>query len=269
MADTVEFREIKLRCLEHLIRPLVRYCMRNSHSYQDYARVGKQIFIQAAEKELRKTSKKVNVSRLSALTGINRAEVTKHYKESEPGAGQRLSVLWRVLGQWEQDERFSTKRREPRVLSYKGQDSEFHQLVKTISKDMNPGTVLYELERSNLVQKTPKGVKRVRQLADQGEDLEKLFELVSKDVDMCINAAEVNAAREVKISNLYVRTEYDNVFDKDLEKIRSWFVNEGKAFHRRARDFLSKYDQDVHPEPGEKAGRKVALSAVSFVYPDE
>ncbi len=259
----MKFRSIQLECLQLLLWPVIRYCMRHSYSYQDFINVAKIIFVRAAEEEIRKSTTKVNVSRISALTGIYRDDVKRIYYEKPEPSAEPLSVLGRIIGQWEQDSRFRNAAGKPRVLSYQGPDSEFHELVSAVSMHLNPGTMVFELQRIGVVEKTVKGLKLVRQLAAPEDDLRRGFEILSNDMETLIQAIEENLYRKSRISNLHIRTEYDNVFTKDLPKIRLWLIKEGKKFHRKARNFLSKFDQDIHPNPKAESGGKVTITAFS------
>lgn len=268
MINSEKLRLLHIDCLQLILRPIVRYCVRRAQSYQDFIGAAKVVFVQVAEEEILKTSKKVNVSRISAITGIYRDDVTRLYREKEVPSGEPLSVLARVLGQWEQDERFINKAGKPRVLTWEGKDSEFQGLVETVSKHLNPGTILFELIRAGSVEKTAKGLKRGRQLAASESDFRKGFELLAHDLNTLVLAVEDNILEERPVSNLHIRTEYDNIFYKDLPKIRKWLVQEGKKFHRKARNFLAKFDSDIHPVPGERAGAQVVVTAYSLTSPD-
>jgi hypothetical protein len=256
MKTFTQSRSIQLECLRLLLWPIVRYCLRHSHSYQDFINVAKVVFVNAAEEEILKTSPKVNVSRISALTGIYRDDVRRLYKDRESHSEQPLSVLGRVIGQWEQDKRFLSSNGKPRALTYQGTKAEFQRLVAAVSKHLNPGTVLFELARIGAVKKT-KGMLQLNQkVGALATDPREGFELLSKDVDTLIHAVEENLLEKREVANLHIRTEYDNIFQKDMNKIRKWFVREGKMFHKKARDFLSKYDQDINPDAKENLEAK-------------
>ena len=68
-------------------------------------------------------------------------------------------MISRVVAQWENDRRFLTQAGKPRVLSCDEDDSEFSELVRLVSKDLHPGTVLFELERSGIVERSKRGVR--------------------------------------------------------------------------------------------------------------
>jgi hypothetical protein len=72
--------------------------------------------------------------------------------------------------------------------------------------------------------------------------------------------------QKVDPKNLHIHTEYDNVPTKDLPKIRAWLLDQGKAFHRRAREYLSRFDRDVSRTSSESdsGSGRVIVTAFSW-----
>lgn len=258
--------------IEMLMKPIVRYCLRNAISFQDFINSAKVVFVRVAEEEIRKSTQKVNVSRLSVMTGLYRRDVTKIYRENEAPALQQQSILSRILAQWEQDRQFCSKPGVPKALSVSGEDSEFRKLVYTVSAHVNAGTILFELERLGSVKRVGDQV-RLQNVYHrfQGEKAEG-FKILADDLELILQAAEENIVQKKAIRNLHLRTTFDNIYASDVPTIRQWFVDQGKLFHKRARDFLSQFDKDMNPRPDdEPAGVKVELGAYSFtsIFPDE
>jgi hypothetical protein len=98
----------------------------------------------------------------------------------------------RVLGQWEQDSRFSTKTGKPRVLSWKGQKSEFAELVKCVTNDVRAGTVLFELPRSGVVVKAPRGLPLIRPTLPVNVDVQSRWDFLARNIETLVRAAEQN-----------------------------------------------------------------------------
>lgn len=61
-------------------------------------------------------------------------------------------------------------------------------------------------------------------------------------------------------------TEYDNVCLDELPKVKEWLLKEGTKFHKKARDFISKYDLDVTPNDKKIGGGHVFLGAFGRAY---
>jgi len=241
-------RTIQLQILRTLLKPLVRFALRHSHSIQDFVNAAKVTFVNVAEEEILRATRKINVSRISAMTGLYREEVQKIFKDKELPVEAPVSVLGRVIGQWRHDKRFLTKSGTPRVLSYRGEDSEFHKLCYSVSQALNAGTLIFELTRMGYASKGPQGIKLLKQMIGIDEDARPGFELLARDMESLMVTIEENLLfREVQeISNLHIRTEYDNVSVRALPAIKRWLIQEGKNFHKRCRRFISKFDKDIN-----------------------
>lgn len=257
-------RTLQTHALELLLRPIIRFCLKHSLQIQDLLNAAKRVFVDLADQEIRQHTKKVNVSRLSVVTGLYREEVRRIYIEGAAIETRPSSLLGRVVGQWEQDRRFRNKEGEPRVLSCDGEGSEFYNLVRLVSKNINPATVLFELERNGAVERTARGLKFKRPTFAASENKLTGYELLSRDLESLVRAVEENL--EGQKVNLHIRTEFDNLYVRNLPQIREWLVLHGKRFHKEVRDYLSQFDKDINPDadPNEPAQTKVMLSTFSL-----
>ena len=259
-----------LRLLQSLLTPAIRLCLRRSIMFYDFVEIAKRAFVDLAEEELQRNKTKINASRVNLLTGIYRHDIARITRTREAPLPQRQSLLAAVIGHWEQSRKFKTKRGQPRILSYGTEDSEFHSLVRSVSSNINPTTVLLELERSGAVQKSPHGVKLIRTEQQVAIDEEQLRDLLSRDLNDLVTAVEDNIQTPSNVlGNLHLRTEYDNIYVKDLPAIRTWLLEQGRDFHRRIRQFLSGFDKDVSPDlnPDQPAGGRVSVTAFSLSHP--
>lgn len=259
-------RNIRDETLKRMLKPLVRYCVRGSDTIQHLFTLLKAVYVEVAVEELEQAGSKVNMSRINLMTGVHRADIAKIYKKNEPLKPFIGDIVRRVLGQWEHDEEFCTKDGKPRVLRYQGEDNDLERLLAKVSTSVGPKAVLFELERADVIEKTRAGIKlkQVSIRSTTGSVHEK--RILASNMQALVNAAMENeeSAEEEK-PNLLIRTEYDNVFQDDLPRIRSWLRREGRKFHKRARDYISKYDKDIHDRPGRSAGGRVVLGAFSFI----
>jgi len=264
MTVTEKSLQIRSECLKWLIRPLVRYCVRKGFTFQDYSRLSKELFVETAEKELREREEKVNISRVSAITGIGRNEVTRISITNEPLKTPSESIADRVLVQWEQDKRYLNKAGKPRVLSYEGEGSEFYRLVYTVNKHINPGTILFELLRIGAVEKTANGLKRLSIAKGFTEDVLRGYQMISRDAEHLMQSIEENIRHADSESNLHLASYFDNIVKSSIPEIRKWLIREGKLFHRRARDYISGFDRDINPDLEGEGGGYVYLNAFSL-----
>lgn len=261
---TADSSNTLIQCLRLMLRPVIRFCIRRTLSVQDMIESAKIVFIEVAEEELQRKNEKVNVSRLSVLCGLHRRDVMRIYREGRT-KDESMAFATRVVGQWLQDKKFCNASGKPRTLSLEGDDSEFRKLVRSISSDVNPGTVLFELERVGAAERVKGGLKlRARAYVPRNNPTEG-FKLLAADAEDLMAAVEENVFGEDQEAtpNLHAKTEYDNISKAHLPMIREWLYKEGSAFHAKVRNFLAGFDKDMNPKLSQEGGARVAVGTFS------
>jgi hypothetical protein len=133
----------------------------------ELVRAAKLSFVRAAANEVVPKGSRVNVSRLSVVTGLTRKEVSvllgKPAKPRKTRMKKRAMEqrALRVLRGWRVDPLFQTPSGRPAPLSIRGNRKAFPQLVRTYAGDVTPVSVLKELERLELI-KTRAGKVQLR-----------------------------------------------------------------------------------------------------------
>lgn len=251
--------------LRQLLKPIMRYCLRRSLKLQEILEASKAALIEVAEEELSALGERGTVNRLSIMTGLHRADVARLQALGEDAPGDHASnVINRLIAQWQSDKRFLTEGKKPRVLSFDGKQGDFAKLVRSISADPNPYSLLTELLRIGAVEHTSKGIRLTTPEYIVRSDPKKSFEHLSQDCEDLISAVEENIFTHSGVPHLHLRTEYDNIPQEFLPTIRKWLLQEGSAFHKRVGAFLSRYDRDTNkklPRDGESA--RVVLGSYS------
>ena len=252
-----------LRIMAAICKPLARYCLRNAIGVQQAIEALKKSFIDLAGETIEASGHTPNVSRLSIATGLQRRDVQRLISEDR-NVRQAPHALSRIIAAWETQSTYTTKNGKPKVLSFEGADSEFHGLVRLITSDLHPGTVLFQLENMGVVEKTPHGA-RLKYAAERVQNNpEKAYQLMSQDMDDLPCAVEENIASTREIPHLHGRTEYDNILQSALPEVEQWLLKEGSLFHQKARAYLSQFDCDLHPHKKGDAGSRVALVTFSI-----
>lgn len=248
--------DIRSSWLRLLLRPIVRFCIRHGVTVQQLVENVKSLSVELAAEEMRASSDKVTVSRLSVLTGLQRRDISRMLREetSEPVVG---SLATRVLGYWENNKRYKNKSNNlPRSLSVE----EFRALVSKVSTDVNPATILFNLERMGAITKNSNGrVELIRSRYIPQEDPTESFRILERDCEDLIQTVEQNVLQPEKPRQLHGRTEFDNISRAHLDEIRKWLRSEGTLFHQRVRQYLSQFDLDINPELKGSGGAYVAL----------
>ena len=254
----------KQNWLSHLLRGVIRFCLRQGLTIQDIVETSKKVIVDTASEEIRSSGESVNVSRLSLLTGLHRRDVGRILKGEKP-LGAANNFIARIITQWEQDKRFKNKTGKPKALNYVGENSSFKKLVRAVSADISPATVLFELKRIGAVKETTNGnLELISNVYTVDKDASAGFEFTAKDIDYLLCAVEENLLSPDGTANLHARTEYDNIYKSDLPKIKKWLLREGSIFHKRVRDYLASFDKDINPSKGKEGGGKVVIGAYSL-----
>ena len=255
------------RILFGMLRPIVRFAVRRSIPIQEFIEILKRAYVEVVTQELTTRGTKANASKISLMSGMYRDDVTRILKSDNETITETPNTLWRIVGQWQNDARFCTKKGSPRLLSYEtGTESEFRSLVESVSKRFHYGTVYNEMLRLKMIEKTNYGVRLRMDTGGYIHAPEEGFDIMSQEFDTLSEAVEENLLNRGKTVNLHIRTEYDNVAAPALPEIKQWLVQEGKLFHKRARDYISSFDKDINPQLGDEVpgGGKVVLSAFSL-----
>jgi hypothetical protein len=246
------------------MRPLALFCVRRGVKYREFVDIAKGVFLEAAEEEIAHSGYQRSTSKISVMTGIQRFEV-KRLLEEHPDSGDRNLVV-RVVGLWSNSSRFADSRGRARKLTYRGARSEFAKLVRAVSKDLNPHTVMFELERLAVLTKDDEHIALRQHALIAHGDPETGMRFVAQDVSDLLSAGVENCFAAHVTPNLHARTEYDNISDENLPVIKRWFLELGARVHAETRKFLSSFDRDLTPQREQGTGRnRVTLGTFSFI----
>lgn len=248
--------------LRNLLLPLVRFALDRGLKHQDLIEAAKLAFIDVARERV--SAEQATVSKLSILTGLQRYDVKSLLqRELVTAETSRQSLVARVLSRWANDKRFLNERGRPRVLTCDGKESEFAALVNQVSQAINPYTVLFELERLKLVQRTSKGLKLESAIMIDSKDVQGGLKLLAHDSNDLYRAVTDNIFQNQDLPQLHIRTEYDNIPLSVLPQIRLWILKAGTQFHAKVQKYLSTFDRDTCTETSLKNDNSTARVAVT------
>lgn len=248
-----------------MLRPIVDFAIARGVKFQDFVEIAKRGFVQGAERQLIREGKEVSHSRIAIMTGIQRPEVKRvlaREVKTEP-----KDLVARLLGQWQHDRRFLDGRKKPKRLRIKGNQSEFARLVCLVSKDLNPHTVRFELERLGLIKVRDGMAALERAVFITSGDPEQTIRFGAEDASDLLRAVGDNAFLSNKTPHLHARTQYDNIPDEYVPQIREWLLDLGGQFHAECRQFLSSFDRDINPKSARSEGRnRVVVGTFSLSH---
>jgi hypothetical protein len=249
--------------LAELLRPAVRFALRRGVKVRALIHELKNLLVEEAHRELARTSNEPTVSKLAVMTGLQRRDVQRVSASlSEPA--QHLDLMTRIIGAWSTDPRFS-RTGDPRDLSLEGADSTFAHLVKSISMDLNPATVLFELERLRLVERNGDLLRLLWSSYQISGDVDDAYILLQRDIHALVEGVDTNIRQASGIPNLHISTHFDNVSTEATPQIKEWLLKKGAAFHAEVREFVGSFDKDINPTRyAEQGGVTVTVGSFSF-----
>ena len=157
-ASSQKVRDAEVASLVSALLPLADLCIKSGYGVGHLVVAAKMASISVASLNSR-IGNRLNHSRIAAITGLTRKEVRALTRESSKGSeapvghsqGQRTA---RVIEGWKTDPVFLTDSGSPAVLTVRGDNATFPNLVRRYAGDVTPVAVLKELQRLGVVSKT-------------------------------------------------------------------------------------------------------------------
>lgn len=140
--------------LEHVVSimpQLIHWLIKSGVGYSEFTTALKALFYNEAIKELENIKQKKTDSAISLLAGLNRRDVRSfcqtygEYKLVDQFNLQLpISVPARVVGMW-------VNHKLPSQIPFYGEENSFESLVKQVSSEKHPKSILLELKRLGIV----------------------------------------------------------------------------------------------------------------------
>lgn len=140
--------------LEHVVTimpQLIHWLVKSGIGYNEFTVALKALFYNEAIKELDAIKQKKTDSAISLLSGLNRRDVRSFcqtYGEysliDQFNLQLPISVPARVVGMW-------INQKLPQQIPFQGEENSFESLVKQISSEKHPKSILLELKRLGIV----------------------------------------------------------------------------------------------------------------------
>lgn len=249
--------------LKTLLLPAVRFALRRGLKVRTIVEEIKSLLIQESHRELSRTAQEATISKLSVMTGLQRRDIQRISSPINESS-QHLDLLTRIIGAWTTGEKFS-RGTKPKSLSFEGPMSDFADLVRGVSTDLNPNTVLFELERLGLVQRHGVELTLLWNAYQISGDSDDAYTLLERDLTALVAGVDSNITKASPIPNLHISTRFDNVSVSASSQIREWLLKRGSEFHAEAREFIGSFDKDINPSRySEAGGVRVTLTSFSL-----
>lgn len=251
-------RAVLLASFRHVLRPLVRFALRNGISYEDFAGSVKRVFVESAREDFSPAGEPMSESRTTILTGLRTIDVRRTLEEIEKGLGdelERAKLVGRLIEGWHQDADFTGPYGIPIELSLKAGPSSFPALVERYGGKYEPKAVLSELMKAGLVQESKNN--RIR-LASRsyitGKFKPDALDRMGRTLGDLAETLEHNLDPSSHGPPLFERAVYtpkgiDNKTYRDFTK----FLSEaGQEFLEKLDNWLTEKEQEVEQQISEK-----------------
>jgi hypothetical protein len=144
-----------LAVVEQLLLPVARLCLAKGVTLQTLQEVLKRSLVQAASQGLGGQQPTRLASRISAMTGLTRREVTRLQAQAVVELPATRSVATDALTYWSSRSEYVNKLGLPIRLPRVGSAPSFEALANSVTTDVHPKTILAEMERLGLVTHDP------------------------------------------------------------------------------------------------------------------
>ena len=140
-----------LETVDAVMQPLIQLMLHSGVDYPRLAAALKPWFIEQAKAELQRSGQAITDSSISLLSGVHRKDVRGWREDRLTGKARRdLAISSQVFARWTSDPSYRDRQRQPRALVRTGDSPSFENLVRSVTQDVHPFTVLQELIRLGL-----------------------------------------------------------------------------------------------------------------------
>jgi len=139
------------------LQPLARIFLRFGKGYREFSELSKAAFVVVAAEDYGVHGRPTNVSRIAAMTGLTRKEVSrirKRIDEHKATATDRGTPLQEVISAWRSVAEFLDANGEPAILPLTGKRGSFRSLIRQFAGDIPEGAMRKELHRIGVVRNT-------------------------------------------------------------------------------------------------------------------
>lgn len=137
-----------VQAVETVLRPAVRLLLRSGIDYPRLSADLKALFIEEAAAEIGRAGQSTTDSAISLLSGVHRKDVRNwRLTGRAPAPVRTVAPSARVFARWVSEAEYLAEDGRPRALPRTGPAPSFEALVRSVTQDVHPFTVLQELIR--------------------------------------------------------------------------------------------------------------------------
>jgi len=152
----VDVRTGARRALARLLEPLTGFVFDSGLSIKEFHAILRTAAVRSVATRQLETSRRVNISGISASTGISRAEISRILKSApkstEEYSDRHQQSTNKILSAWHHDPKFTTPNGQPADLKIYGRGPTFESLVKLHGRGIPTRAMLDELTRTRSIE---------------------------------------------------------------------------------------------------------------------
>jgi hypothetical protein len=247
--------------LELILLPIIRFCVRRSLRLNDLVTIAKQCFIKIALEELKLNKVPATASKISAMTGVHRKDIKQSQHTNEIVRLVEHPVV-RLINLWQNDKKYLDLQGNPLELEIGTSESTFIKLVKQIGGDLNPYSILFELDRIGAIERKENDL--IALTKNSFIDNRYGWDILGDGITDLVESVEYNLQEDNHSKNLQLKTVFDVIPAEYEDEIRIWIRKKGTQFHNEIAKYIASYDLDNNPELPFKNSDRVEVSVSAF-----
>lgn len=235
-----------------LLRPLVRILLRQGMSFDEFAEVGKRVFVEVADREFTIEGRKQTISRISMLTGVQRKEVSRlraQIADDNVELDSNYNRGVRIAGGWRRDPDFLDEAGNPAPLPLEGKGS-FAELVRRYSGDLPYRAVLDEYRRVGVVRLNAHDQVELANIAGYvpSDSQQAQLNIMGQAGADLLRTLDYNLQDENQQKQLQLSVAYNNVSRENVRAFDVLARREGLKLLKEFDQWLSERDRDANPQ---------------------
>ena len=151
----VDSRVVASRALLRLLQPLAGFVLDSGLSIHEFIAIFREAAVRGAVAQQLERYGRINISGISASTGMSRGEISRIIKSAAPAVdletGHRPQSTHKVMAAWQQNPKFTNPSGQPADLKLYGCGPTFETLVKKYGGGIPTRAMLDELARTGAI----------------------------------------------------------------------------------------------------------------------
>ena len=248
--------ETLIAALAVMLKPVIRLMLKGGVGYSEFSNAAKSVFIEVATQEYGVRGRPTNASRVSAITGISRKQVSLLRREGlavKWTPSMEASPLNAILYFWHYDSEFCDGPGQPRPLAAEGPRS-FAALVAKYAGDIPVGAIRASLVRAGSAAEDENGRLLARDVyyfpTKFNEDYIRgmAFAFSNLGATLVHNAnlrQQPNSTKEEQTSKGRIErcVWSDHLSEEDIAKFGAWVRERGEAFVQEVNRWVGEHEK--------------------------